>query len=191
MRRLYLLRHGLTQGNLEHLYYGSTDLPLCEEGLRQLASLRARGGYPDAEGLLVVTSGMLRTEQTLTALYGDIRHERWPQLREMDFGAFEMHSYDELKTREDYQRWLSGDMAHNHTPGGESECEAASRVLQALARLQSQARDVLAVVHGGTVVTIMQAVFPDTGKNRYQWQPKPGFGYEIDMKSLKFRMIPE
>lgn len=191
MRRLYLLRHGLTQGNLAHLYYGSTDLPLCDAGLRQLAELRARGGYPSPEGMLVVTSGMLRTEQTLAALYGEIRHEQWPQLREMDFGAFEMHSYDELKTREDYQRWLSGDMPKNRTPGGESEREVISRVLQALTRLQSQERDVLAVVHGGTIVAIMQALFPEEGKNRYQWQPKPGFGYEIDMKNLKYRMIPE
>ena len=129
MKRLYLLRHGLTRGNLEHLYYGSTDLPLCEEGLRQLAALRRQGGYPSPDGMLAVTSGMLRTEQTLAALYGDIPHERWPELCEMNFGAFEMHSYDELKDRADYQSWLSGDMAENHTPGGESEREVHARVL--------------------------------------------------------------
>lgn len=191
MNRLYLLRHGLTRGNLEHLYYGSTDLPLCEEGLRQLAALRKQGGYPGPDGLLAVTSGMLRTEQTLAALYGDIPHERWPELCEMDFGAFEMHSYDELKDRADYQSWLSGDMAENHTPGGESEREVHARVLGSLARLQAQERDVLAVVHGGTIVHIMQTLFSDAGKNRYEWQPEPGFGYEIDMNHLKYRIIPE
>ena len=191
MNRLYLLRHGLTRGNLEHLYYGSTDLPLCEEGMRQLDALRENGGYPDPEGLLIVTSGMLRTEQTLAAIYGETKHERWPALREMDFGAFEMHSYDELKGRAAYQAWLAGDMAENHTPGGESEREVQQRVLSALAALRSQKRDVLAVVHGGTIVHIMQALFPGEGKNRYEWQPKPGFGYEIDMNHLKYRIIPE
>lgn len=191
MNKLYLLRHGLTRGNLERLYYGSTDLPLCEEGLLQLNALREQGGYPSPEGLLAVTSGMLRTEQTLAAIYGDIAHERWPELREMDFGAFEMKSYEQLKDRADYQSWLSGDMAENHTPGGESEREVFARVLAALARLQAQPRDVLAVVHGGTVVAIMCALFPNEGKNRYEWQPKPGFGYEIDMKNLQYRMIPE
>lgn len=190
MRRLYLLRHGLTQGNLAHLYYGSTDLPLCQEGLEQLRTLRAAGGYPDIAGMLVITSGMLRTEQTLSALYGEVPHERWPALREMDFGAFEMHSYDELKSWPAYQRWLSGDMAANRTPGGESEQQVQSRILAALARLREQERNVLAVVHGGTVVHIMQALFPQEGKNRYVWQPEPGFGYEIDMKSLKYTMIP-
>lgn len=191
MNKLYLLRHGLTRGNLEHLYYGSTDLPLCQEGLRQLNALREQGGYPSPDGLLTVTSGMLRTEQTLAAICGDIAHERWPELREMDFGAFEMKSYEQLKDRADYQSWLSGDMAENHTPGGESEREVFARVLAALARLQAQPRDVLAVVHGGTVVAIMCALFPNEGKNRYEWQPKPGFGYEIDMKNLHYRMIPE
>ncbi len=191
MNKLYLLRHGLTRGNLERLYYGSTDLPLCEEGLRQLNALREQGGYPSPEGLLIVTSGMLRTEQTLAAIYGDIAHERWPELREMDFGAFEMKRYEQLKDRADYQSWLSGDMAENHTPGGESEREVFARVLAALARLQAQPRDVLAVVHGGTAVAIMSALFPNEGKNRYEWQPKPGFGYEIDMKNLQYRMIPE
>ncbi len=191
MRRLYLLRHGLTQGNLAHLYYGSTDLPLCREGLEQLRALRAAGGYPDIAGMLAVTSGMLRAEQTLAALYGEVPHERWPALREMDFGAFEMHGYDELKHQPAYQRWLSGDMAGNCTPGGESERQVQARVLAALARLRAQERDVLAVVHGGTIVHIMRALFPEEGKSRYEWQPKPGFGYEIDMKNLQYRMIPE
>ena len=30
--RLYLIRHGITSGNLEGKYIGTTDLPLCEEG---------------------------------------------------------------------------------------------------------------------------------------------------------------
>lgn len=191
MNTLYLLRHGLTLGNLAHLYYGSTDLPLCEEGLQQLAALRKAGGYPNAAGKLVVTSGMLRTEQTLAALYGELAHERLPQLREMDFGAFEMQSYEQLKDRADYQSWLSGNMAENHTPGGESEREVQTRVLDALTALRTQSRDVLAVVHGGTIVHIMQELFPNEGKNRYEWQPKPGYGYEIDMIHLQYRMIPE
>ena len=85
----------------------------------------------------------------------------------------------------------SGNMAGKHTPGGESKREVHARVLEALARLQAQGRDVLAVVHAGTIVHIMQTLFPDAGKNRYEWQPKPGFGYEIDMNHLKYRIIPE
>ena len=33
------------------------------------------------------------------------------------------------------------------------------------------------VTHGGVIAAIMAACFPGEGKNRYQWQPKPGRGY--------------
>ena len=32
MRRLTLIRHGLTEGNVRRWYYGALDLPLCETG---------------------------------------------------------------------------------------------------------------------------------------------------------------
>ena len=65
--KLTLLRHGYTEGNRRRLYYGSTDLPLLPEGWEALAVLREQGGYPTAARYY--TSGMLRTEQTLLALY--------------------------------------------------------------------------------------------------------------------------
>ena len=38
--RLTLIRHGITQGNLDGIYMGSgTDQPLCEEGRRGLREL--------------------------------------------------------------------------------------------------------------------------------------------------------
>ena len=39
--RLYLIRHGITSGNLEGKYIGTTDLPLCEEGEDAISSLAA------------------------------------------------------------------------------------------------------------------------------------------------------
>ena len=46
--KLHLIRHGLTQGNLDGRYIGSgTDLPLCAEGRAQLEELKAKFQYPD------------------------------------------------------------------------------------------------------------------------------------------------
>ena len=47
--KLHLIRHGVTEGNLQGLYIGSgTDLPLCQEGRAQLElsliHIFARGG---------------------------------------------------------------------------------------------------------------------------------------------------
>lgn len=140
---------------------------------------RSCGGrlYPPIGQAKILTSGLLRTEQTLRLLYGDVPHEVWPELREISFGIFEGKSYDELNGRADYAAWLAGDWFGNVPPGGESFAQAQARILAGLARMQAQGEDILAVVHGGTVLTIMQALFPEEEKNGYEWQPRPGGGY--------------
>ena len=40
---------------------------------------------------------MRRCEETLEILYGVLPHECVPAFREMDFGAFELRSYEEMK----------------------------------------------------------------------------------------------
>ena len=96
---IYLIRHGKTLANEEHRYCGSTDLPLSEGGRAELNALT----YRLPEGLRFVTSGMLRTEQTLQALFGDVPHSQDPRFREVDFGDFEMGTYEELKGTPAYQ----------------------------------------------------------------------------------------
>jgi hypothetical protein len=39
--------------------------------------------------------------------------------------------------------------------------------------------DTCVITHGGVIASIMEYLFPNEGKNRYQWQPKPGRGYAI------------
>ena len=78
---LTLIRHGLTEGNLKRLYYGSTDLPLTEAGIAALHS--DPPAAPEAQDYY--TSGMRRTEQTFAILFGERPHEIVRDLREMAF----------------------------------------------------------------------------------------------------------
>ena len=77
--RLVLIRHGRTRANEEHLYCGSTDLPLSENGRRELETLRNSFSYPAAEGFRFFTSGQLRTEQTLELIGADTGADLRPQ----------------------------------------------------------------------------------------------------------------
>ena len=189
MKRLTLIRHGLTEGNVRRWYYGALDLPLCGEGAASLQRAAADGLYPPLCGARVLTSGLLRTEQTLRLIYGDVPHEIWPELREVSFGVFEGKSYDELKGRAEYEAWLAGDWFRNVPPGGESFAQAQERILRALACMQEQSEDLLAVVHGGTILTIMQALFPEEEKSGYAWQPRPGGGYRLDLERHSYEAI--
>ena len=166
---IYLIRHGKTEANEKHLYCGSTDLSLSTAGKEELRSV-----HYDIKNVRFITSGMKRTNETLKILFGDVPYEVEPRFREVDFGIFEMHSYEELKDTPDYQAWLTGDNDANVPPSGESGVQMTRRVLQAFLELQE---DTCIITHGGVIACIMAHLFPEEGKNRYQWQPKNGEGY--------------
>ena len=65
MSTIYLFRHGITEGNKRRLYYGSSDIPLIEEGIEAIKTRREAGIYPDLSGFEVITTDLKRTEQTL------------------------------------------------------------------------------------------------------------------------------
>lgn len=187
-----LLRHGRTEANDRRLYCGSTDLPLSEDGRQALLALRAGGGYPSAEGFSVYTTGLRRTEETLSLLFGPVAHRAAPGLREVDFGAFEMRGYGELKNDPAFQRWCQGDNEKNVPPGGESGEQMTKRVLAAFSALLETGEDLLIVAHGGPIAAIMESLFSEEGKNRWQWQPANGEGYEIMLTGTPgWRAIPE
>ena len=158
-------------GYEKHLYCGSTDLPLSEAGREEL-----QGVHYDIKNVRFLTSGTKRTEETLKILFGDAPYEVESRFREVDFDIFEMQSYDQLKDTPEYQVWLTGDNEVNVPPKGESGVQMKKRVLEAFTEIQE---DTCVITHGGVIATIMENLFPDEGKNRYQWQPKPGCGYVI------------
>ncbi len=166
---IYLIRHGKTPANEQRIYCGSTDMSLSEGGIEELEKLPY-----DIKNVRFLTSGMKRTNETLKVLFGDVPFAEDMRFREVDFGLFEMHSYEELKDREDYQRWITGDNETNIPPEGESGQQMSERVLEAFREIRE---DTVLVTHGGVIAAIMQHCFPDEGKNRYEWQPKNGCGY--------------
>lgn len=169
---LYLIRHGKTAANEQYLYCGSTDLPLSEKGREELAAL-----HYDIANVRFLTSGMKRTDETLRILFGDVPFDIDSRFREVDFGVFEMRSYEQLKDNPEYQAWITGDNETNVPPEGESGAQMQQRVLEALTDIRE---DTCLVAHGGVIATIMASLFPAEGKNRYQWQPQNGHGYRVE-----------
>ncbi len=180
---IYLIRHGRTEANDRHLYCGSTDLPLSREGAEELRTL-----HYFCQDSIFLTSGMRRTEETLKILFGSVPHQTDPRFREVDFGIFEMKSYETLKNDPAYQAWLTGNNEENIPPKGESGAQMTHRVLGAFSDIQNAGADMVLVTHGGVIAAIMAHLFPEERKNRYQWQPKPGHGYEISGGT--YRPIP-
>lgn len=122
MLKIYLIRHGKTQGNLSGKYIGSrTDEPLCEEGIRELKGKT----YPQAQILFV--SPMKRCIQTAELLYPGLEQRKIPLLQECDFGDFENKNYKELSGNPDYQAWIDSGGTLPF-PGGEDSEEFRSKL---------------------------------------------------------------
>lgn len=184
--KLCLLRHGETEGNRKMLYYGATDLPLLPESVTALQKNAAL--YPKAEKFYI--SGLLRTKQTLRAIYGDVAYTVEPDLREINFGRFEMHTYEELKDTPAFQRWVL-DAERNCCPDGESAEELQRRSVRAFERLLARGEDAVCVIHGGTITAILMYYF---GGGRYDYAVQPGHGCCIDApngRPERWYRIPE
>ncbi len=180
MRTLILLRHSLTEGNERRLYYGATDLTLSLAGRRLAREAAQKLSLPACD--VYVTSGMRRADETLMLLTGRAPDAALADLREMNFGAFEMKGHWALLDDPDYQRWLEGsvDGIDVAPPSGESPAQFHVRALrggEALLALPWQTA--LAVVHGGTIAHLMAHWFPGEGKTFYDWQPQPCRGWRI------------
>lgn len=191
--KIYLIRHGRTMANRTYTYCGVTDMLLTGEGIDMLKEQKKAGGYPDPEGLDVITSGLTRTEQTLSILFGNVPHRTDRAFSEMDFGAFEGFSYDQLKDRADYQEWISGDHMAKRCPGGESGNIMKERVLRGLDEVLKGGRDALIVCHGGVIAILFEHFFPNTGLNWYEIQPANGEGFLFEFengKAVSWERIP-
>ena len=168
---IYLIRHGKTRGNLERRYMGVTDQPLCPQGRAALADWRG----PEAEAVYV--SPLLRCRETAAILYPGAAQTAVPGLRETDFGAFEGHTYEELKDSPAYQAWLDS-AGQAAPPGGESREQVRQRVLAAFRAVtagHAPGERLALVVHGGTIMTLLEALEP--GGQFYRWQAPNGGGF--------------
>ena len=72
-------------------------------------------------------------------------------LREIDFGHFEMRSYEELKDDPEFRHWCDVCSEDAVCPGGESGSQATDRAARALRHIVARGRDAVCVIHGGII----------------------------------------
>jgi len=176
--KLYFIRHSITEAVEKRWMYGLTDLPLTEGGFDLIRELKKEGIYPSCEDKDVYSSGLLRADQTLTTIYGDIPFVVERNFREMGVGKFECKHYTELADDEDFKLWANDTTGSVVCPGEGGEClnDFCARVKHGFYELISkQQRDAIIVCHGGAMASLLFDRFG--GASVYDWIPKPGRGY--------------
>ena len=179
---IHLIRHGITAGNEEGRYIGSTDLPLSEAGGRRLKSLAAKYPYPQAEAYFV--SPLKRCVQTMEILYPQAKPILIDDFRECGFGAWEGKTAKEIAADDPaFARWISGQGKEVTPPGGENggvflqrTCAAFEKIVKGL--MTSGITSAVIVAHGGTLMSILSAYGLPRARF-YDWMTESGCGYSM------------
>ena len=160
MLKIYLLRHGETDYNLNGIVQGGgVDSDLNTTGIRQSLAFHKRYEKVPFEG--VACSGLKRTYQTISPFfeaYPDV--VRIPELNEMDWGVMEGKK-GTPEMHKEYKRlnnaWAEGKL-DEAIEGGESPRQAWERLREGIEQVRNTYRsgNVLVCSHG-RVLRIMLA----------------------------------
>ncbi|GAB2942207.1 bifunctional RNase H/acid phosphatase [Micromonospora polyrhachis] len=148
--RLVLVRHGATERTVQKRYSGRGDVPLSDRGTAQARATAGRVLALAPSVAAVVSSPLSRcttTAEEVARALGGAPVVTEADLVECDFGAWEGHTFAEVRDRwpEEMDAWLASPTVA--PPGGESFVQVTTRVRRAVAAL-------LATYPGETVVVV-------------------------------------
>ncbi len=143
--RVYLARHGQTDGNLKGIAQGWTDTPLNETGRQQAAALAERLRGVKLDAIYSSTLNRSRTTAEAVAAGRGVQVNSLPGLREVGLGRFENVALNDplLKTRP---------LGEQRGPDdGEAPSQVQARIRDAVSGiLKAQASGAILIVgHGG------------------------------------------
>lgn len=177
---IYLIRNGMTAEGNAGKYIGHTDVPLSEDGERQLLQMKEDYTYPDVD--VVFTSPLKRCVRTAQLLYPDTDAIPMRDLIECNFGEFEGKSAEELENHPVFPQWLAGEDGVD-PPFGESSrdfqvrvCNAFSRIVEGLIKTGTTRTAI--VTHGGVIMTLL-AAFGLPEAPMHEWMMPEGCGYTV------------
>ena len=189
--KLYLIRHGITKGNLEGRYIGTTDLPLCEEGEGAIMSLKSLDVYPFVEK--VYSSPLKRCLQTAEIIYPGKLLRRIDNISECDFGDYENKTQAELQNDEQYANWLKGGY-DSAPPNGESFGHFTLRCLDGLEEIfkdmmENDITTAAVITHSGVIMNLL-AGYGLPKMKPIDFACEQGHGFEIHLSTFLWHHGP-
>ena len=143
--RLYLVRHPRPEVPTGHCY-GRSDLAANEADVERVQAALASQGLPGP--MPVYASPLARSAVLAQRLSPAPAFDE--RLAEMDFGAWEMRSWDDIP-RSEIDAW-SADLLHYRPGGGESVMDVAARVAGFDAGIRRAGHaQALVICHAGTM----------------------------------------
>lgn len=157
MGKLYLVRHGKTQYNLDHRFCGLTDAPLVVEGIKNVEEVAKL--LQNIKFTAIYSSNMERAYETAKIILTEINQtnikvNKDPRLNERDYGVLTGKYHQEAEDFlgfEQVQLWRRG--WDTRPPEGESLKDVYNRVVpmfkdEILPELIAPESEVLICAHG-------------------------------------------
>ncbi len=150
---IYIIRHGETDSNEKGQYYGRLDIPLNNNGIKQMEALKPSLSLIGFQA--VYSSPSSRTLESLKLcgnhLYDQVQIDH--RLGELDFGVFEGKTYQEItKLYPEEAKIWAGDWKGFCPPKGESFIAFYNRVAKFFEDLLTKNHEnVLIMAHSGVI----------------------------------------
>lgn len=171
--KLYLVRHGETDWNIESKIQGQTDIALNERGRQQAEEFAAKIAGENYQVDSIYTSSKLRALETARIIGAALKIEPkiQPGLEEICLGKWEGYTWKQVKELfgEEYQLWRDN-RRYQEPPLGESYQQLLDRLIPAIHEItQKEKGNVLVVTHSAVIMTLLSYVhdtpFEDMAKN--------------------------
>ncbi len=171
MTKIYLIRHGFSDGNRSHSFTGCTDADLCEQGFKQAEYLA--DFLKDTHIDRIYSSDLRRVIHTIepTACQKGLSIEKDSRLREINGGSWEGLEYEKIgeKHQAALDVWLS-DIDNAVCSDGEAVAALKSRVWSAFTDIINENSDktVIIATHATPIRAVIGTI-TDTAMRDLDW----------------------
>jgi alpha-ribazole phosphatase len=197
-RRLWLVRHGLTDWNTRQRFCGHRDIPLSAQGRVQALWLAQQ--LQKEMISTIYTSDLLRARETAEI----IAHQRTPAVqirvslawREIDFGDWEGLTYAQIVEQFNDQLGFFTDPEHYSPPNGESLVHLQQRIKAELSTIMRSGDlptggDVVIVSHGGSLRVLLCSALGIPLQRQWQLRLDPGSLSAIALLPVREPSFPQ
>ena len=156
--KLFLIRHGQTDWNLEGKIQGSCDIELNHTGMKQAEELSNKileEGYKFSKIYSSLQRRAVKTAEILS-LATNLDYISIEGLEEMNLGKWEGLSWTDVKEKYqmEYEQWYIN-RRYTRTPRGESYQDLLERVLAVIHKIINEnCEDVVIVTHSAVIMSI-------------------------------------
>ena len=160
MKEILFKRHGETDCNKKHLYYGHLNPSLNKTGISQLKNTKKKLEKMNEKIDIVFSSDLKRCRESLELLKinKNIKTYFSEELRELNFGNIEGKTYKEIENEfPHYVYEMKNNWRHFKTEGGESLSDLQKRSVTEINKIKNEHKNkkILVVAHAGVIQSLI------------------------------------